>query len=55
MVTGMLGNLLVLSPLVIVLQGRVTHRLLVGLTDDIANSRMGFKVFYANWGELYYS
>lgn len=51
----MIGNLLVLSPLVIVLQGRVTHRLLVGLTDDIANSQMGFKVFYANLGKSYCS
>jgi uncharacterized membrane protein len=50
MVTGVLGNVLVLSPLVIVAQGRLTHRLLVALTDDIVNSQMGFQLYYADMG-----
>jgi hypothetical protein len=51
MVTGVLGNVLVLSPLVIVAQGRLTHRLLVALTDDIVNSQMGFQLYYAGLGK----
>jgi hypothetical protein len=53
MVTGVLGNVLVLSPLVIVIQGRLTHRLLVALTDDIVNSQMGFELYYAELGTFH--
>lgn len=52
MLTGVLGNVLVLSPLMIAAQGRLTHRLLVALTDDIANSNKGFQVYYASLGEF---
>jgi hypothetical protein len=51
MVTGVLGNVLVLSPLVIVAQGRLTHRLLVALTSDIVDSQMGFELYYAGLGK----
>lgn len=51
MATGMLSNALVLSPLVIVLQGRMTHSLLVSLTDDISGNQAGFEKYYASLGK----
>jgi hypothetical protein len=51
MATGMLGNALVLSPLIIVLQGRMTHSLLVSLTDDISGNQAGFEKYYASLGK----
>jgi hypothetical protein len=51
MLTGLLGNLLVFSPLVTVVQGRLTHRVLVSVTDDVANSLTGYQVYYEDQGK----
>jgi hypothetical protein len=51
MVTGVIGNVFVLSPLVTIIQGRFTHRLLLAITDDVAKSQDTFRQQYERNGK----
>jgi hypothetical protein len=46
LVTGVLFNVLVMSPAVSLLQAALTRRILLSVYDDIRWSHMGFAMFY---------
>lgn len=51
MAIGVAGNIFVLSPMVTMAQGRLTHRVLVSITEDIAKSETSFRAYLKNSGE----
>jgi hypothetical protein len=44
--TGVLLNSLLISPLVNVIQGSITRRLIASIYDDITNSSLGYQTYY---------
>jgi hypothetical protein len=51
MAIGVAGNIFVLSPMVTMAQGRLTHRVLVSITEDIAKSETRFRAYFKSSGE----
>lgn len=51
MAIGVAGNIFVLSPMVTMAQGRLTHRVLVSITEDIAKSETSFRAYFKSSGE----
>jgi hypothetical protein len=50
--TGVVLNSLFISPLVNVIQGSITRRLIASIYDDITNSSLGYQDYYVTGKEM---